>query len=163
MDNLEFKKNLLVINDELNSFEIELKNIVNNKKNFLTDKLNSFLFDNPKRLRPIFIFLFAKILKINSDIVEKIALATELIHSASLIHDDILDEDIKRRQVILNTYNYARINDDLNVYFVDGKHLYDGYNRDLLTVDGTHPNDIGMYSIYEKIKVKLEEVLYETK
>lgn len=73
------------------------------------------------------------------------------------------DEDIKRRQVILNTYNYARINDDLNVYFVDGKHLYDGYNRDLLTVDGTHPNDIGMYSIYEKIKVKLEEVLYETK
>lgn len=97
MDNLEFKKNLLIINDELNSFEDELKLIVNKEKNFLSEKLNKFLFTNPKRLRPIFVFFFAKILNINSSLVQKIALAVELIHSASLIHDDILDEDKTRR------------------------------------------------------------------
>lgn len=101
MDNLEFKKNLLIINDELNSFEDELKLIVNKEKNFLSEKLNKFLFTNPKRLRPIFVFLFAKILNINSSyaqkFTQKIALGLELIHSASLIHDDILDEDKTRR------------------------------------------------------------------
>lgn len=98
MQNLEIKKSLLVINNELISFESELKNIINCKKNFLTEKLNSFLFINPKRLRPSFIFLFSKILGIDSALVQKIALIAELIHNASLIHDDVIDEDCTRRE-----------------------------------------------------------------
>jgi len=81
---------------ELGEFENKLKNIVKDE-NFLKDYLVDFLFSNPKRLRPILIYLFAKVLNINSKEVDYIALSTELIHSASLIHDDIIDEAKLRR------------------------------------------------------------------
>ena len=86
------------IKNELDIFENELKKVVLKEDNFLTSDLEKFIFTNPKRLRPIFIFLFAKILKIENPLVIDIALITELIHSASLIHDDIIDEEKTRRK-----------------------------------------------------------------
>ena len=85
------------IKNELDIFEEKLKNIMEAENNFLKNDLESFMFKSPKRLRPILVFLFSKILKIENDIVYDIALALELIHSATLVHDDILDEDELRR------------------------------------------------------------------
>lgn len=85
------------IENELKNFEAKLKEVILNTDNFLTYDLEKFMFTSPKRLRPIFIFLFAKILKIDSPLVTNIALITELIHNASLIHDDIIDEEKVRR------------------------------------------------------------------
>ena len=85
------------IKNELEKFENELKKVVLSEDNFLTSDLEKFIFTKPKRLRPIFIFLLAKILKIKSPLVIDIAIITELIHSASLIHDDIIDEEKIRR------------------------------------------------------------------
>lgn len=90
-------KIIFPIKNELNEFENKLKKVVLSEDNFLTCDLEKFIFSKPKRLRPIFIFLFAKILKIDSPLVLDIALITELIHSASLIHDDIIDEEKIRR------------------------------------------------------------------
>ena len=58
------------------------------------------MFSNQKRLRPIFVILFSKILNIEDNIVQKIAIISELIHSASLIHDDVIDEEKIRRNNI---------------------------------------------------------------
>lgn len=85
------------IKNELKLFEENLFKIIDNENNFLKDDLKSFIFSNPKRLRPIFIFLFAKLLKIDDVLIQKIATITELLHSASLIHDDIIDEEEFRR------------------------------------------------------------------
>ena len=95
MDNL--KDIVYPIKEELDIFEQNLKNIIMSCDNFLKDDVVRFMFSNPKRLRPVFIFLFSKILNINSPLVQKIALTSELIHSASLIHDDIIDEAQLRR------------------------------------------------------------------
>ena len=92
-------KNIIIpIQEELNIFEKNLKKVILKEDNFLTNDLFNFMFNNPKRLRPIFVFAFAKILNINDDLVQKIALISELIHCASLIHDDIIDEEEIRRQ-----------------------------------------------------------------
>lgn len=85
------------IKNKLDIFEDELKKIIAAQDNFLARDLNNFMFSNPKRLRPVCIFLFAEILKIKNPLVQDIALITELIHSASLIHDDIIDEEKTRR------------------------------------------------------------------
>lgn len=85
------------IKKELDEFEKSLKKVILKTNNFLTSDLEKFIFANSKRLRPIFIFLFAKIMKIENSLVLKIALIAELIHSASLIHDDIIDEEKIRR------------------------------------------------------------------
>ena len=85
------------IKKESDGFEKKLKDIVTSDDNFLKDYLVDFVFSNPKRLRPTITYLLSKILNIKDDFVDNIALSLELIHSASLIHDDILDEAILRR------------------------------------------------------------------
>ncbi len=99
MNNNKSIKNITsILSDDLNTFENELKVIINKSNNFLKEDLFLFMFSNPKRLRPLFIMLFAKILNIkNSKQIINISLATELLHNASLLHDDILDNEKLRR------------------------------------------------------------------
>ena len=96
----KIKKIILPIKEDMDVFESKLKNITNSCDNFLKDDLISFMFSNQKRLRPIFVILFSKILNIESVLVQKIAVISELIHSASLIHDDVIDEEKIRRNNI---------------------------------------------------------------
>jgi hypothetical protein len=53
--------------------------------------------------------------------------------------------------VIRDTYDRAIAAGDENVYFVDGRHLFDGEFYDSCTSDGIHPNDLGFYRMAEKI------------
>lgn len=85
-----------------------------NELNFINDKINSlFPFDNEvfielnkflmspkKRIRSIITILFLKSLGVNNLKKEtyNILLAGELIHNASLLHDDVIDEADKRRE-----------------------------------------------------------------
>ncbi len=95
---VKIKDITFVVKDELEFFEKKIKKILDKNDNFLKKDLNDFIFSNPKRLRPLFVFLFAKILKIKDfSQVFNIALTLEFIHSASLIHDDILDNEKIRR------------------------------------------------------------------
>ncbi len=91
------EKIIFPIKSELENFENELKEVITSCDNFFVQDLNNFMFSSAKRLRPVFVFLFSKILKIENPLVQKIALMVELIHSASLIHDDIIDEEKTRR------------------------------------------------------------------
>lgn len=94
------------IKNEIELFEEELKKIISSSNNFLNEDIYNFIFSSAKRLRIRFIFLFAKILKINDNKVFDIALATELFHSASLVHDDIIDCDKLRRKIPTFNYKY---------------------------------------------------------
>lgn len=58
--------------------------------------------------------------------------------------------DAKRRQVIFNTYNNARLRGE-KVVFVDGYSLFGGELHEECTVDGIHPNDLGMYRMADVI------------
>ncbi len=93
----DIKEIINPVSSELEKFETELKDLVKKYDNFLTDILVNFLFSSPKRVRPIFIFLFSKILNIKNENVMKIALASEIIHNASLVHDDVIDNELTRR------------------------------------------------------------------
>ncbi|MBQ2984496.1 MAG: polyprenyl synthetase family protein [Candidatus Gastranaerophilales bacterium] len=102
----EFKKIISPIQSDLDIFEQKLKGLIEEQNNFLKDDLISFLFNKPKRLRVIFIYLISKILKIEKDVLN-IALATELLHSASLLHDDVIDEETKRREKLTFFEKYS--------------------------------------------------------
>lgn len=58
---------------------------------------------------------------------------------------------LDRREVILETYRFARANGDRNVYFIDGNSIFRGAYSDAATVDGTHPNDLGMWLMAQAI------------
>ena len=70
----------------------------------LCEKIKYVLRTQGKRLRPIMVLLSAQSVGGQVETVRKLALAIEMLHIASLIHDDILDQDIVRRnELTVNT------------------------------------------------------------
>lgn len=73
-----------------------------NKYDIFTAKSINYLLNQPgKSLRPALVLLSAR--SLNAEISEaliRIAAAIELIHSSSLVHDDIIDEADKRRDLL---------------------------------------------------------------
>jgi octaprenyl-diphosphate synthase len=51
-----------------------------------------------KRSRPVMVLLCGRLCGGSSDTVMNLALATELLHTASLIHDDVIDGGVTRRK-----------------------------------------------------------------
>lgn len=95
------KINEKIINEilykELNLFEKKIKKETKTWVNLLNN-INNFFFEiKGKRIRPIFIFLIAKIFGKISKKTYYLALIVEFIHSGTLIHDDIIDNSYIRR------------------------------------------------------------------
>nr|WP_300838517.1 SGNH/GDSL hydrolase family protein [uncultured Acetatifactor sp.] len=61
------------------------------------------------------------------------------------------DMDVRRRDVVYQTYIEALRGGDRKVYFVDGFQLFSGNRRYDCTVDGCHPNDLGFARMAEVI------------
>lgn len=93
-----------VVKQDLNFIENEIKNIFVDKSPLNKD-LSIFLTAPAKRLRPLLGLLFLK--SLNHEIKPgqyDILIAVELIHNATLIHDDVIDNAEKRRKIeTLNT------------------------------------------------------------
>ena len=65
----------------------------------LYEKVGYVLQIRGKRLRPTLVMLSAQSLGERIEHVKKLALAIEVLHTATLIHDDILDKDLFRRNM----------------------------------------------------------------
>ncbi len=64
----------------------------------LLDKVTRFIVTTKgKQMRPMFVFLCAKLIGEVNDKTYRGASMIELIHTASLVHDDVVDESFKRR------------------------------------------------------------------
>lgn len=80
--------------DQLNS----RLNVLFLDDNVIFQELQAFLNSPSKRIRSVLTFLYlrANELDVTDEQIELQAIV-ELIHNASLIHDDVIDEDLKRR------------------------------------------------------------------
>ncbi len=65
----------------------------------------------------------------------------------------------RRRDVIRTTYRHALEAGDRNVRFVDGGTLFGTGDRDMCTVDGTHPTDLGFLRMADGLEPVLRELL----
>ncbi len=86
----EFK----IINDELNKLVENARTVPKLKK-----ALKHIIKAGGKRTRPIIVLLSGKLCGGSYDKVLNMALAVELIHTASLAHDDVIDRAMTRRNV----------------------------------------------------------------
>lgn len=64
-------------------------------------------------------------------------------------------DGVLRRDVVYDTYRFAREQGDKNVYYIDGASLFRNVNEDMCTVDSTHPNDYGFYLMADAIESEL--------
>ncbi|MBN2542673.1 polyprenyl synthetase family protein [bacterium] len=110
-------KNVLTLDEiyepislELDQVELELDDrlkVVSKYKDIM-DKILKYFFEvKGKKLRPALTILASRSLepteKLDIDMVNKLGISVELIHNASLIHDDIIDDsEYRRDQLTLN-------------------------------------------------------------
>lgn len=95
------------INSDLNNLDEYLKKSLKSDDNNLSRDLYGYIFNSSKRIRSALLFLLVRALgAIPDKKVFKIACAAEIIHNATLIHDDIIDDaDLRRGNISLN-YKY---------------------------------------------------------
>jgi len=87
-----------VVQDELDILEKAIGNLFSDK-NPLNSDLTELLTAPAKRLRPILGLLYVKALFGDINAAQRdVLLAIELIHNATLIHDDVIDDAEKRRK-----------------------------------------------------------------
>lgn len=97
MNRLDFKDIYRNIQTELEEVEEQLR-LISSSSNKLIAEINSYLFQQKgKRIRPALVILCSKLFNYQGK--ENIFLASlvEIIHTASLIHDDIIDNTTSRR------------------------------------------------------------------
>lgn len=87
------------IRDELQIVEKELREVVQAKCQILTETSTHLLNAGGKRLRPALVLFSAKFYNFDLKKVLPLAVALELIHMASLVHDDVVDASMTRRGI----------------------------------------------------------------
>lgn len=85
------------IRDELACFEQLFFASLSHGNELLSQALDHIRQRGGKRMRPILTFLMAKTFGEVSMVTQNAALGLELLHTASLIHDDVVDESAERR------------------------------------------------------------------
>ena len=100
MVKVEFPNLFQVVRPELNALETYLHDDLREAREGVREGVSHLLAGGGKRVRPALVFLAARFGKdAQSPQIMKVAAATEMIHMATLIHDDILDEALLRRGV----------------------------------------------------------------
>ena len=86
-----------VIQNELELFERKFKEAVKSQAPLL-DRITHYIINRKgKQLRPRFVLLSAKIFGEVTESTFRAASLVELLHTATLVHDDVVDESMERR------------------------------------------------------------------
>jgi len=85
------------LKSDLEVIENELATAVNSSSHLLNDASIHLLQAGGKRIRPVFVLLSAKFGNYSIESIKRVAVTVELIHMASLVHDDVIDDAETRR------------------------------------------------------------------
>ena len=161
------------IKQEMKLFEKKFQESMRSEV-FLLDKITQFILKTKgKQIRPMFVFLCAKLV---GEITEKTyrgASMIELIHTATLVHDDVVDESFKRRgffsinalwknkiAVLVGDYLLSKSviisteNQDFDILAVISKTIREMSEGELLQLEKSRKLDITEDVYYEIIRKK---------
>ena len=85
------------IKEELDKFEPYFQKATKSDLPLLSTIINYILRRKGKQMRPMMVFLSAKLNGIFNDRTYHAALTIELLHTATLVHDDVVDDSYQRR------------------------------------------------------------------
>ncbi|WP_462412507.1 heptaprenyl diphosphate synthase component II [Neobacillus sp. Marseille-QA0830] len=87
------------LNSDINIIEKKLEETIKTESLLLEHASMHTLQAGGKRIRPIFVLLAGKFGEYDINVLKDVAVALELIHMASLVHDDVIDDaDLRRGQ-----------------------------------------------------------------
>lgn len=86
-----------VIAEELNMFESHFKEAVKSRVALLDRVMQYIVKRKGKQMRPMFVLLSAKLGGAVNESSYRAASLVELVHTATLVHDDVVDDSMERR------------------------------------------------------------------
>ena len=97
MSNINVKDIKAPVAKEMQEFEAHFKESMKSTVPLL-DKITHYIVKRKgKQMRPLFVFLTAKLFQNINPSTYRAASLIELLHTATLVHDDVVDESYKRR------------------------------------------------------------------
>jgi octaprenyl-diphosphate synthase len=97
LDNNKMLEYTAPISDDLTEFNTKLTDYLQGDSPLISSIARHLLKSRGKRIRPVFLFLSSRAGDNFTEFSIDAALAIELIHSATLLHDDVVDESQLRR------------------------------------------------------------------
>jgi octaprenyl-diphosphate synthase len=86
-----------IIQKELKQLEDSLSSSISSEINLATEVTQYVVGSGGKRIRPVICILVARMLNYKGSELIKLASSIELLHTATLIHDDVVDQSSTRR------------------------------------------------------------------
>lgn len=87
------------IEDDMGAVEARFKEVIHSEDPFISEVAGHLLSAGGKRMRPALSLLGARFCDYKLDNVMPLAVSLELIHMATLVHDDMIDNSLVRRGV----------------------------------------------------------------
>ena len=97
MEKMKLKLLYSDLKSDIDIIEKELEKALNSSSHLINDASLHLLQAGGKRIRPVFVLISAKFGQYNIENIKNIAVPLELIHMASLVHDDVIDNSDLRR------------------------------------------------------------------
>ena len=93
-----------IVQGDMRLLEIELSSVIHSPEKLITDMSKHLVEAGGKRLRPALYFMCAQNRESDTEKLVTMAVAIELIHMATLVHDDVIDNsDIRRGKPTANS------------------------------------------------------------
>jgi len=86
-----------LIKTELENFEQRFKDAVKSQTPLLNTILRYIVKRKGKQIRPMFVFLAARLFGSTTEATYRTASLVEILHTATLVHDDVVDDSLERR------------------------------------------------------------------
>jgi octaprenyl-diphosphate synthase len=86
-----------IIGAELKLFETKFAEAVKTETRLLDTIMKYIIKRKGKQLRPMFVLLSAKLHGTINESTYRAAALVELLHTATLVHDDVVDDSLERR------------------------------------------------------------------
>jgi octaprenyl-diphosphate synthase len=158
---------------ELDLFEVKFRDAVKSKTPLLDTIMRYIVKRKGKQIRPMFVFLSAKIAGSVTDKTYRAASLIELLHTATLVHDDVVDDSYERRgffsinalwknkiAVLVGDYLLAKglllavNNEDFDLLKIVSDAVREMSEGELLQIEKTRRLDIKEDIYYEIIRQK---------
>jgi octaprenyl-diphosphate synthase len=157
-----------LIKEDLDKLENSIEELLTTKVTFIKDVVHHIIKSGGKRIRPILVILSSKLCGYEKDGHLPYAAIVEFIHTATLLHDDVVDNaETRRGSATANTVwgNEASVLVGDFLFSKSFDLMVNGRNEDILSVMSKATTDLAEGEILELLKTSdahtMEEEYFE--